>query len=462
MRSGVSLGSLRTLVGSGYSWWSGNARFIDLSGKFLGAHISHAAVIVLWAGSMCLFEVSHFLYEKPLYDQGFILLQHLANLGFGVGSAGEITTVYSFFVIGVIHLISSGVIALGGIYHSVFGTEILDDTSSGAIFSFSWQDRFRVTSILGAHLSFISFASSLLVVKSTKIAGIYDTWCSGGGDVRLLKYSNIVINPFVLGRYLLRPPFGGQGWIISINNIDDLIGGHLWVGLLCIIGSIWHIVTRPIPVVVRSYIWSSESYLSYSLSAISAMGFICSTFSWYNNTAYPSEFYGPTGPEASQSQSFTFLVRDQRLGISVTSSQGPTALGKYLMRSPSGEIILGGETMRFWSSQSGWIESLRSSKGLDVQKIVLDIQPWEERRAADFMSHAPLGSLNSVGGVATEINSVNFVSPRSWLTSAHWFLSFFILVGHWWHGSRARITFISGERGLSRLYEPVIYLRPID
>jgi photosystem II CP43 chlorophyll apoprotein len=36
-------------------------------------------------------------------------------------------------------------------------------------------------------------------------------------------------------------------------------------------------------------------------------------FVWYNNTAYPSEFFGPTGPEASQAQAFTFLVRDQRL-----------------------------------------------------------------------------------------------------------------------------------------------------
>uniref|UniRef100_A0A453M4Z7 Uncharacterized protein n=1 Tax=Aegilops tauschii subsp. strangulata TaxID=200361 RepID=A0A453M4Z7_AEGTS len=67
-----------------------------------------------------------------------------------------------------------------------------------------------------------------------------------------------------------------------------------------------------------------------------------------NNTAYPSEFYGPTGPEASQAQAFTFLVRDQRLGANVGSAQGPTGLGKYLMRSPTGEVIFGGETMRFW------------------------------------------------------------------------------------------------------------------
>jgi photosystem II CP43 chlorophyll apoprotein len=30
------------------------------------------------------------------------------------------------------------------------------------------------------------------------------------------------------------------------------------------------------------------------------------------------------------------------------SAQGPTGLGKYLMRAPTGEIIFGGETMRFW------------------------------------------------------------------------------------------------------------------
>ena len=47
--------------------------------------------------------------------------------------------------------------------------------------------------------------------------------------------------------------------------------------------------------------------LSYSLGAISLMGFIACCMSWFNNTAYPSEFYGPTGPEASQSQAFTFL-----------------------------------------------------------------------------------------------------------------------------------------------------------
>ena len=75
------------------------------------------------------------------------------------------------------------------------------------------------------------------------------------------------------------------------------------------------------------------------------------------------------------------------------------------MRSPSGEIIFGGETMRFWDLRAPWVEPLRGPNGLDINKIRNDIQPWQERRAAEYMTHAPLGALNSVGGVATEINS---------------------------------------------------------
>ncbi|KVH87535.1 FAS1 domain-containing protein [Cynara cardunculus var. scolymus] len=38
---------------------------------------------------------------------------------------------------------------------------------------------------------------------------------------------------------------------------------------------------------------------------------------------------------------------------------------------------------------------------------------------SDAPAPSPKGSLNSVGGVATEINAVNYVSPRSWLATSH-------------------------------------------
>jgi photosystem II CP43 chlorophyll apoprotein len=413
---------------------------------------------------MTLFEVAHYIPEKPLYEQGCILIPHLTTLGWGVGPGGEVTDVYPFFVVGMLHLISSAVLGFGGVYHSLIGPDTLEE--SFPFFGYDWRDKNKMTTILGIHLVLLGIGSFLLVAKACFVGGLYDTWAPGGGDVRIVTAPTL--NPLVIFGYVLKSPFGGDGWIISVNNLEDLVGGHIWLGFLCIVGGIWHILTKPFAWARRTFVWSGEAYLSYSLAALGIMGLTAAVFVWYNNTAYPSEFFGPTGPEASQSQAFTFLVRDQRLGANVASAQGPTGpeasqsqaftflvrdqrlganvasaqgptgLGKYLMRSPSGEIIFGGETMRFWDMRAPWVEPLRGPNGLDLNKIRNDIQPWQERRAAEYMTHAPLGALNSVGGVATEINSVNYVSPRSWLTTSHFFLGFFLWVGHLWHAGRAR------------------------
>lgn len=443
---------------SGFAWWSGNARLINLSGKLLGAHVAHAGLIVFWAGAMTLFEVAHFVPEKPMYEQGLILLPHLATLGWGVGPGGEVIDTFPYFVVGVLHLISSAVLGIGGIYHAVRGPETLEEYS--AFFGYDWKDKNKMTTILGFHLIVLGIGALLLVIKAMFVGGVYDTWAPGGGDVRIIN--NPTLNPAVIFGYLLRSPFGGEGWIVGVNNMEDIIGGHIWVGLVCIFGGIFHILTKPFAWSRRASIWSGEAYLSYSLGALSLMGFIAACFVWFNNTAYPSEFYGPTGPEASQAQALTFLIRDQRLGANVGSAQGPTGLGKYLMRSPTGEIIFGGETMRFWDFQGPWLEPLRGPNGLDLNKINNDIQPWQARRAAEYMTHAPLGSLNSVGGVATEINSFNYVSPRSWLSCFHFVMGFFFLVGHLWHAGRARAAAAGFEKGIDREDEPVMSMPNLD
>ncbi|KAI5431548.1 hypothetical protein KIW84_035655 [Lathyrus oleraceus] len=200
-------------------------------------------------------------------------------------------------------------------------------------------------------------------------------------------------------------------------------------GSICILGGIWHILTKPFAWVRRALVWSGEAYLSYSLGALAFFGFIACCFVWFNNTAYPSEFYGPTGPEASQAQTFTFLVRDQRLGANVGSSQGPIDLGP---------------------------------NGLDLSRLKKDIQPWQEHRSSKYMTHAPLGSLNSMGGIATEINVVNYISPRSWLATSHFVLGFFLFIGHLWHAGRARAAVSKFEKGIDIDFEPALSMTPLN
>ncbi|MEO8892150.1 MAG: photosystem II reaction center protein CP43 [Coleofasciculaceae cyanobacterium] len=440
---------------TGYAWWAGNARFINLSGKFLGAHVAHAGIIAFWAGAMLLFEVSHFIPEKPMYEQGLILMPHVATLGFGVGHGGEIIDIFPFFAIAVIHLIGSAVLGIGGIYHSLRGPDKL-----AGYFDFDWADKDKVTSILGFHLICLGLGAWLLVCKAMFWGGLYDTWAPGGGDVRLI--TNPTLNPLTIFGYLFHSPTGGSGWLVGVDNLEDIVGGHIWMGGVLIAGGIWHILTKPFKWTHGIFTWSGEAYLAQSLGNICGQAFIATAFIWFNNTAYPSEFYGPTAPEASQAQALTFLVRDQKLGANVVSAQGPTGLGKYLMRSPTGEIIFGGETMRFWDLKAPWLEPLRGPNGLDLKKIQNDVQPWQTRRSAEYMTHAPLGSINSVGGVSTEINSFNYVSPRSWLASFHFILAFLFLVGHLWHAGRSRAAAAGFERGIEREDEPVLFMGSID
>ena len=139
---------------------------------------------------MSFFELSHFIKEKSIYDQGFILLPHLATLAFSIGPFGEITDLYSVFIIGAVHLSSSAILALGGIYHALIGPERLEERTYGYLFAYQWEDRFRITAILGAHLLSLGFGSLLLFYYILYSGGLYDTWSSGGGDIRLIKDSS--------------------------------------------------------------------------------------------------------------------------------------------------------------------------------------------------------------------------------------------------------------------------------
>ncbi len=94
----------------------------------------------------------------------------------------------------------------------------------------------------------------MLVAKAMFAGGLYDP---NVDNVRAI--ANPTVNPAIIFGYL----FGAVGkfWITGVNNLEDVVGGHIWAGTMLIGGSIFHIVTKPFECKHPLFVWSGEAYL---------------------------------------------------------------------------------------------------------------------------------------------------------------------------------------------------------
>lgn len=273
-----------------FKWWVGNARLTDLSGRLLGAHVAHAGLIMFWAGATTISEVTRFVPNVPMFEQNLTLLPHLATLGWGVGSGGTVIDTYPYFAIGILHLVASAVLGAGGLFHVFRGPAILHNGGGIApLFHYEWNDAKKLGFILGSHLVVLGIGAFLLVLKAMYFGGIYD---SAIDNVRLIVNPNL--NPAIIFGYLFG--FANGGWTIlgmaAVNNLEDVIGGHIWIGAMLIAGGVWHLRVEPFPWAKQLLIINADALLSYSLGGLAFMAFVSCVFVGYNTIVYPVEFYG--------------------------------------------------------------------------------------------------------------------------------------------------------------------------
>lgn len=274
-----------------YPWYAGNSRLIEpsVSGRWLAAHIFQAAIIMFWVGLNTLSELQVFDPDVAMYEQGLVLIPHLAAEGIGVGPGGVVTSTFPYFAIAYVHWVASLVLLFGGYYHLAVGPADLSKGGRGNTknFAFDWDDPKQLGYILGNHLLFIGFAS-LLFAGWIINHGIYDPTI---GDIQTVtptakNFTNIYqygwstpgFNPFF------------------IDNLGDLAAGHILIGIIDILGGIWHINVSPFSweqqLGARRDIYSPDGLIGLSLGGVAIMGFISAYFCAVNTFVYPVEFYG--------------------------------------------------------------------------------------------------------------------------------------------------------------------------
>ena len=171
-------------------------------------------------------------------------------------------------------------------YHPDWEAEQFDDVIPASVF---------VVGILHVISSAVlGFGALLLSYKAVSLGGIYDTWAPGGGDVRRVSHPT------------LRP---------------STILGHIVIALTLIVGGIWHICTTPWTWARRTFVWSGEAYLSYSLAASSPTDCQVTLMAFFGHL-HAAGSRSPTSPSACYSCSATVLATSIALSNILTSIVG--------------------------------------------------------------------------------------------------------------------------------------------
>ena len=271
-----------------YGWWAANSVVTNRSGRFIASHIGHTGLICFAAGGSTLWELARYNPEIPMGHQSSLFLAHLASIGIGFDEAG-VWTGAGVATIAIFHLIFSMVYGGGGLLHGVLFDEKVEDSEvlQAKKFKLEWINPDNQTFIRGHHLIFMGVACAWFV-EWARIHGIYDPAL---GAVRQVNY-NLDLSMI----------WQRQFDFITIDSLEDVMGGHAFLAFAEITGGAFHIIAGSTPWEDKrlgewskfkgAELLSAEAVLSWSLAGIGWMAIVAAFWCASNTTVYPEAWYG--------------------------------------------------------------------------------------------------------------------------------------------------------------------------
>lgn len=264
-----------------YNWWAGNSMVTNRSGRFIASHAAHTGMIAFAAGANTLFELNRFDSSLPMGQQGLVTLPHLASIGIGFDEAG-VWTGAGVVTIALLHLVVSMVYGAGGLMHAILFDEDMQDSQiiQARKFKLEWDNPDNQTFILGHHLIFMGVACAWFV-EWARVHGIYDP------SIDAVRQVNYNLDLTAIWRH--------QFDFLTIDSLEDVMGGHAFLAFAEITGGAFHIATKQIGEYTKykgAGLLSAEAILSFSLAGIGFMAIVAAFWCATNTTVYPVEFYG--------------------------------------------------------------------------------------------------------------------------------------------------------------------------
>jgi photosystem II CP47 chlorophyll apoprotein len=265
-------------------WFRVHIVVLNDPGRLISVHIMHTGLVAGWSSVMLLYELIIFdptdPVNNPMWRQGCYTMPFVSRIGvlssvysWSLGIELQADPYWTYETVSVAHILLSGFSILGAFWHWAYWDLDLFLQSTGKFL-------LDLNKIFGIHLflaSLTCFGFGLGHLSGLAGPGMWTSDSFGLlGSVRFVKpiYSVIGLAPFCYG---------------------VIVAHHIVAGLFGIMVGLWHISSRPGPLLYKLLgMGNLESVLSSSLAAVFFAAFVNSALMWYAAASTPLELFGPS------------------------------------------------------------------------------------------------------------------------------------------------------------------------